>query len=836
MNQQQQILVQRLKEAELTLNRFLKVGPDKAAFEFQWDQRLYSPEALETYPRWGICGKDFLVLIDTDDKEMYDAISKVLPQTFEVTSPKRGLPHRYYVVCGEQVPNKTLHLPNVYDEKGRLKAMGEIRANDEYLVAPGTEITWKTKDGQTKTGQYTITNNIPIKRLEREDFMQAIKPFIQQGMDDSQKITYHEMAKGVSAGERHAKGIRYADHLIGKVKLDYNTAFFEMKRWNQLNDPPMPDKDLKHIMECAVKFIASKTNLSPIEVKAHGAIVNRIENPEFNTKIYPNYYDFCDEEGQDFKPALVAQWLAKNEHFKTDRTTGIFYYGDEAKGKWDTNGEVHLQELLSIILGENNRVSHYNNILHDLKGLTYTDITFSKKIAVENGLLDVETGELNPFNLDEMAFHSFPTTYNPKLSPCQEWIEFLNQVLNPDDIKTLQEWSGYILLPDYRFHKMNWLHGSGRNGKGVWQRTIEGIIGKENVSGIGLEEFDGAHRFALRQLYGKLFNPCSEPITSNKKALRTELLKKATGQDNISAECKGSDKRIEFTNTAKLTILANRFPTVKDNTTAFKDRRIIINFPNEFTGENQKQLLEEIWLNNPEKKSAILNWMLEGLHRLLSQRGFTVSKTQKELEIEFQRSSDTIGAFISELGVFGKNFVCTRADAYDAYKDYCELYGLELQTDKDFTQRLEQTPKVTKGKTKGQRAWKGISFNNLTEDENQATLGMEKGTDGTHLGGVLPPAISTTIENNSNSKNVSQVSQVSPPNTEVIRFLRLSDNEPDTQKCGRCQAVQAKIKISSNIGGVRFACETCFNEYRFNVEPQGVKFVDETMPDYGEAF
>jgi len=100
MNEQQQILVRRLKEAELSLNRFLKVGPDKAAFEFQWEQRLYGPDALDTYPRWGICGRDFLVLIDTDDTKMYEEISKALPPTFEVTSPKRGLPHRYYIVCG----------------------------------------------------------------------------------------------------------------------------------------------------------------------------------------------------------------------------------------------------------------------------------------------------------------------------------------------------------------------------------------------------------------------------------------------------------------------------------------------------------------------------------------------------------------------------------------------------------------------------------------------------------------------------------------------------------------------------------------------------------------
>lgn len=772
MNTQQQILVDRLKEAELSLNRFLKVGPDKAAFEYQWEQRLYSPEDLASYPRWGICGKDFLVLIDTDDQKMYDALTKVLPPTFEVTSPKRGLPHRYYVVCGEQIPNKTLFIPGVLDEKGRPKAMGEIRANNEYLVSPGTEITWKNKQGEQQTGTYTITNNIPITRMERTDFINAVTPYIQQNGNDTQKITFEEMQKGVSAGERHAKGVRYADHLLGRVKLDYLTTLGELQRWNRLNDPPMPEKDLKHIMTCAVNFIASKTNLSPIEVKAHGAIVNRIENPELATKIYPSYTDFCieNEKGNsEFKPALVAKWLSKNEHFKTEISTDIIYYGDEAKGKWDNNGEVHLNIILTEILDTENRTCHYNNIFHVLKGLTYTDIQFSKKIACENGLLDVETQELSPFNLDEMTFHSIPVTYNPK-AECPPWKEFLTQVLEPQDILTIQEWSGYILLPSYKFHKMMWLHGGGRNGKGVWQRTIEGIIGKDNVAGVGLEEFDGNHRFALRQLYGKLFNPCSEPITSSKKALRTELLKKATGQDSIKAECKGTDKRIDFTNTAKITILANKFPTVKDNTTAFKDRRIIVNFPHEFTGKEQIQDLENTWLNNPEYKSGILNWMLEGLQRLLKQGYFTESKTQQDIELEFQRASDTIGAFINELGVYGKNYICTRSAAREAYENYCELYGLDAENDKDFTQTLEHTPKISKCKTKGERAWKGITFKNITEDEVQTNL-MEARTPGTPDTSILP---SQYLENNQildESKHMSQVSYVSSSSEESDNHL-----------------------------------------------------------------
>ncbi len=126
---------------------------------------------------------------------------------------------------------------------------------------------------------------------------------------------------------------------------------------------------------------------------------------------------FCDGKGA-FKPALVAEYLTVTYCFKTDRQTGILYFGDQKKGKWASNGEIFLQEILAGLLGIENRASHYNNILHDLKGLTYDDVVFSKKIAVENGLLDVETRELVPFTLDEMVFYSIPVTYNPQSKKC----------------------------------------------------------------------------------------------------------------------------------------------------------------------------------------------------------------------------------------------------------------------------------------------------------------------------------------------------------------------------------------------------------------------------------
>ena len=113
----------RLKEANLSLRRFLKVDDLKRAFEKEWQNKLYTPEELPNYHSWGICGGEGLVLIDADNSEMAELLRNVLPPTFEVCSARRRLPHFYFKVIDGTVQNKTLYLPETN------KAAGEIRAD-----------------------------------------------------------------------------------------------------------------------------------------------------------------------------------------------------------------------------------------------------------------------------------------------------------------------------------------------------------------------------------------------------------------------------------------------------------------------------------------------------------------------------------------------------------------------------------------------------------------------------------------------------------------------------------------------------------------------------------
>jgi hypothetical protein len=250
MNVEQAILAKRLLESGVDSRRFLKLDTEKAAFETGWQNRLYTPEELQGYPYWGICGRDGLVLVDADTVQMDQRVRQILPPTFEVRSPRRGLPHFYIVVEGGQVPNKTLHLN--CEEEGQ----GEIRAQNEYLVAPGTEIKYRDlKTSEPKVGIYTIIQNRPFARMKYYEFMSLFEPYF--GSNPKQRITHEQMRMGVPKGTRHAQGIKFACYLVGVQRFDCATALHAMEEWNKLCQPPMPVDDLERMVKNAIDYIAA---------------------------------------------------------------------------------------------------------------------------------------------------------------------------------------------------------------------------------------------------------------------------------------------------------------------------------------------------------------------------------------------------------------------------------------------------------------------------------------------------------------------------------------------------------------------------------------------------
>lgn len=126
----------------------------------------------------------------------------------------------------------------------------ELIITTRLLVGPNIDFMYK---GKRIIGDYTIAKDIPITEIAYGDFMDIIHQYLGvQG--DNKKLTMENIANGVNEGERHPKGIRMANHIVGTLKLDPEEAKEKMRNWNQKNKPPMKDKDIMRMLNQAYSY------------------------------------------------------------------------------------------------------------------------------------------------------------------------------------------------------------------------------------------------------------------------------------------------------------------------------------------------------------------------------------------------------------------------------------------------------------------------------------------------------------------------------------------------------------------------------------------------------
>jgi len=408
----------------------------------------------------------------------------------------------------------------------------------------------------------------------------------------------------------------------------------------------------------------------------------------------PMGWAYAINEEQPFRAAELASYIMSRTEYSviTDKSSEVVYLYVDKLGIYRKDGEQILRHLIDKALGNESTTHRINETINLLKIRTYAAITQSKKIAVLNGLLDIETGHIELFTKYEFVTNKLNVEYKEG-AKSEKWENFIEQIC-PEDKALLQEWSGYLLIKGYPYHAIMWFYGPrGRNGKGVWARTMQAILTEINYSAVSIDEFDGKHRFAVFSLHDSLFNICSEPRTD--RPLTVEKLQELTGQDSVDAERKGVQERFKFRNQAKITVMGNKFPNFDKPTDAFWERLKLIKFPFRFVGNDQTPDLENTWLKDPEQVSGILNWMIEGAKRLIQNKGkFTETKSQEETIIQFKRATDPIAAFIAECLKFDPNSIIAKIKVYDYYKKYCEIINVSNESNTKLNESPNSEAKI----------------------------------------------------------------------------------------------------------------------------------------------
>jgi len=377
----------------------------------------------------------------------------------------------------------------------------------------------------------------------------------------------------------------------------------------------------------------------------------------------------------------IAEMVMQRMVFATLRDTEeVLFFED---GIYHSGGEVKIKEIVHNLLKGEESSRLCTEVIGKVQRSTYIDrneffsLKQGHKIAVANGLLDLDSYQLSPFDSKFFTMNKLPVAYDPHAT-CPKIYKFHNEVIKPEDLSLLQEITGYLLwIWGNPAQKATMFIGKGGNGKSTEIRLEIALIGKENISAISLHELE-ENRFAKAQLYNKMANFYADLSDRDLRSVGT--FKAITGGDAIYAEHK-NQRGFSFIPNVKLVFSCNnppRVPRNEEDSVAFFRRWNMLEFPFQFEGkENEdRNLLEELTLD-PQELSGYLNWALEGLKQLRTNGfHFPTSQTAKEVQETYITLSDPYKSFSNHCIIVGPELTVVKDELYQSFKKHCMKHGV----------------------------------------------------------------------------------------------------------------------------------------------------------------
>lgn len=322
------------------------------------------------------------------------------------------------------------------------------------------------------------------------------------------------------------------------------------------------------------------------------------------------------------------------------------------------------------------------NQLHWYIKNTIEDVITSEYIALKDKLINLRTGEFEPFSNQKPTFYNIDcSSESIDVKNCPRWLTYLDEILvdhngKPDpELKMLvQEMFGYSLLNTLEGHASFFLVGGGNNGKSVMLSVLRYLVGKDYTHSATIESLT-TNQFAPVGLIGKKINVSVE---EESKFVKSDKFKALVSGDNpITVEYKFGNT-FEWMPTVKFFFASNKLPTF----TGFNDgllRRINIIPCNKKIGalERDTQLTAKLY----KEVGGIVAWALLGAKRLRAQKfHFTISKQSKEQLDEFADNLSSGVLFWRENYMAAEDGHVYLEDFYEMYKVWADKRGKKKQS------------------------------------------------------------------------------------------------------------------------------------------------------------
>ena len=208
------------------------------------------------------------------------------------------------------------------------------------------------------------------------------------------------------------------------------------------------------------------------------------------------------------------------------------------------------------------------------------------------------------------------------------------------------------------------------------------MIRKENTSNRSLQEL-GEGGFSLVSLYNKNANITNE---LPKRALTDAgIIKQLTGGDIIEANQKFKNS-IQFVNHAKLISACNEVPETPDMSNGFFRRAIIINFPNNFEGREDRNLLNKLTEN--KHLLDFFKSSIDAFKTALKENELIRKETADEKREKYLVYSNSAISFCHSFLEYDPETHIETDEIYRKYVDFCKDNKVPSKDERNFFKSL----------------------------------------------------------------------------------------------------------------------------------------------------
>lgn len=406
--------------------------------------------------------------------------------------------------------------------------------------------------------------------------------------------------------------------------------------------------------------------------------------------------------GEKDNEYAVAEYLIKDLDFLG--YGGAFYYKERGEEDYKNDDNKLIQIIYKMCPGVTTRYIDEVKRQMEYRCRKLPNETVFK-IRLNNGYL--KSGEFVPIMINEFTPYTIKVDYDPNAEPVQIVDDYINHLTNsdPEYRKLLMEVLGHTLIVDPEFKrllaKFFIFVGSGGNGKGTLLQIIKGMLGTQNVSGMGIRELSD-ERY-LVSLKGKLANLGDDIQDSSINDKDMKVLKNITTCDYISTrELYKQAESMYFT--ASLIFTSNHLIKSFEKGKSYKRRVMWMPMYTEVK-DGEKDPLFITKLTCEESVRYWIKLIVEGYQRLHKQYRFTESKLVNAFNDQYHEENNPYLMYLSDVDV--ENLIGTPIkDGYTDCEDWCKDNRIEFNQ-KMFRETLQEVYGI---RTDGQAKINGKKF------------------------------------------------------------------------------------------------------------------------------